>query len=215
MRKILVSVLVFISLFSVFSESNKTYDGTYLMNETDDEGNSYTYTYLNGLLLFTTIVDAQGNITTEYYLRDPSDFSLIAVKTDNSVLFKESEQPYKGNFTTDENDNIIYVESDSVYTYSVSGLLLKEEREDTVIQYEYDENSVLTGKTTINGNKEYREYYTGEKVTSYEEYENSLLKESGVYSTDGLIKTVYNRGRAVAKITYGPDLIKILKIEYL
>lgn len=215
MRKLLISLIILFSVFSLYSEASRVFDGTYLIRETDEDGCSYTYTYLDGLLLFTSIEDESGNISVEYYLRDPVDFRLIAVKRGESLSVSDSALPYKGNFTTDEEGRIIYIENNTVYKYSASGLLLSEEKGGVLTEYEYDEDSVLYSIIVRTDTEVKKEYYTNGKLISYEKYENSILQETGVYSNDGLVKTIYNRGKAIARILYAPDLVKVVKVEYL
>ncbi len=215
MRKLLISFIILFSMFSLYSVASRVYDGTYLIKETDEDGCSYAYTYLDGLLLFTSIEDQTGNISVEYYLRDPVDFRLIAVKRGESISVSDSGLPYKGNFTTDEEGRIVYIEDNSVYKYSASGLLLSEEKGGVLTEYVYDEDSVLTSIIIRTDTEVRKEYYKKGKLISYEKYENSIIMETGLYSNDGLVKTIYNRGKAIARILYATDLVKVVKVEYL
>ena len=214
MRKLIICLFIIFSMFYVYSESIKLYEGTYLISETDESGVKYNYTYLDGLLLFTTIED-ESEVSVEYYLRNPVDYSLVAVKRGEVLNTLEPEYPYKGNFTNDEDGNIVYVENDTIYTYTVSGQVLKEEKEGVLIEYVYNEEDVLTCVSTTTGTEVNKEYYSNGRLGSYEKFNNGTIAESGLYSNDGLTKTIYNRGKAIARIMYASDLVKVLKVEYL
>ncbi|MCR4676492.1 MAG: hypothetical protein K5634_04595 [Sphaerochaetaceae bacterium] len=209
-------LIAFLSVFCLTAQSVKTYDNGLLKTEERDDGTRIVYTYLNGRLLFTTETDPEGNSTVEYYLRSPVDYSLIAVKRGGELKsFSDEELPYRGDFTEDDEKNIVYEEDGTLYTYTPAGLLLKEDREGVVREYSYDGSGALTKSVTRTDNTVREEVFEGGKLSSYTIYENNQIKESGEYSPQGLVKTIYNRSKAVARITYGKDLIKVLSIEYL
>ncbi len=214
-----------------------TYENSVLVSKkTVYEDSSYvqiTYLYTEGSLLCTTKTDSEGNSVVEYYLRDPSDGSLIAVRRfENTELVGQSylyaaENLYRnpgssviteGSFNVDDNGNISYERNGITYTYRQDGKILMEKEDSVTTEYSYDGNELIFITVSTEGppsEKTVTKYSEGTAVSVTKTRGNEIIETADFSGENGaMVKTVYSSGKAVAKIYYMQDNKRVLKVEY-
>lgn len=192
-----------------------------------------TYLYTEGSLLCTTVTDEEDNSSVEYYLRNPSDGSLIAVRRfENTELVGQSylyaaESLYRnpgssviteGVFSVTEDGNITYERNGVSYTYRRDGKILLEKEGNITTEYLYDNDDLIS--ITVSSDEPPYE----KTVTEYEEgnavlitkFRNNQMVELSDYSGENgaMVKTVYSSGAPVARIYYMEDNKRVQRVEY-
>lgn len=214
-----------------------TYENSTLVSKkTEYSDGSYviiTYLYTEGSLLCTTQTDSEGNSNVEYYLRDPSDGSLIAVRRfENTELVGQSylyaaENLYRnpgssviteGSFSVDDNGNISYERNGVTYTYRQDGKILKEKEGAVLTEYLYDGEELVSISVTNEGTpveKTVTKYSDGNAVFVTKTRGNEIIETADFSGENGaMVKTVYSSGNAVARIYYMQDNKRVLRVEY-
>ncbi len=214
-----------------------TYNNSVLVSSdlSSEDGSTVktTYLYTEGSLLCTTVTDAEGNSTVEYYLRDPSDGSLIAVRRfENTELVGQSylyaaENLYRnpgssviteGSFIVSEDGNITYERNGVTYTYRPDGKILREKEGAVATDYVYDGDeikSITVSSEEPPSRKATAGRPTGIAVLVTKMRNNQTVELSDYSGENGaMVKTVYSDGKAVARIYYMEDNKRVLRVEY-
>lgn len=214
-----------------------TYENSILVSRktVSEDGSSTLLTnlYTEGSLLCTTWTDSEGNSNVEYYLRDPSDGSLIAVRRfENTELVGQSylyaaESLYRnpgssviteGSFSVDDNGNISYERNSVSYTYRQDGKILREREGSLTTEYSYDGEELVSITVTTDGppvEKTVTLYSEGTAVLVTKTRADEIIETADFSGENGaIVKTVYSSGRAVARIYYMQDNKRVLRVEY-
>ena len=236
--KYAVSVLIiFISVFNLFSDPVKKYENGYLVSVVnryeDGTSDKTSYIYSDGNLVCTEFTSADGSRSVEYYLRNASDLSLFAVRryentvligtdyiyTDDNYYRKSNNLVANGDFDVDSSGNISFTRNGTVYTYGPGSELLSEENDFSLINYTYEEGHLVSktvqGKTvpvTLVVTQ-----YSDDSATSEITYTDNVLTQVIEYRANGIgmVKTVYNNAIPVARVYYKSDNKKVERVEYL
>lgn len=201
--------------------------------ETTSSGSTeYKFNYVDGSLIFCTIIKDDKEPVTEYYLKDSYEGRLIGTNVfsafnlsgngyliENDTLFRQLTDSVVVNdsFEFDNEGNIIYQKNNNEYKYSSEGLIINQNNQGIITEYKYDDNNNIIQTETVNGNQRLLKTYQDGKIEKEFEYENEELK-SVIDRTDssyGFIKKIYKSGNEIADVYYDFDGIKILKIDYL
>ena len=214
-----------------------TYENSVLVSRKTEykDGSSLklTYLYTDGKLLCTTQTDSDGNSNVEYYLRDPSDGSLIAVRRfENTELVGQSylyaaENLYRnpgssviteGSFSVDDNGNISYERNGVSYTYRQDGKILREKEGSLTTDYLYEEEELISISVSDDNppyEKTVTQYSDGNAVFVTKTHGDEIIETADFSGENGaMVKTVYSSGTAVAKIYYMQDNKRVLRVEY-
>lgn len=214
-----------------------TYENSVLVSRKTvyEDGSSVqlTYLYTEGSLLCTTRTDSEGNSNVEYYLRDPSDGSLIAVRRfENTELVGQSylyaaENLYRnpgssviteGSFSVDDNGNISYERNGISYTYRQDGKILSEKESGVTTGYVYEGDELISISVSEDQppyEKTVTQYSEGKAVFVTKTRGEEIIETADFSGENGaMVKTVYSSGTAVAKIYYMQDNKRVLRVEY-
>ena len=212
---------------------NKGYLETVENNYADGTFDTTSFIYADGILVCTEFTATDGNRTVEYYLRNASDSSLFAVRRyenttligtdyiyiDDNIYTRSNNLVVSGNFNVDDSGNVSFVRDGVTYTYGPDSLLQKEEDEEQVIYYTYVDG-VIFSKRTISKSEPVTvvmlEYRNGTEATETT-FVNNVITQKIDFITDqeGMVKTVYNSGKPVARVYYRSDNKKVARVEYL
>ena len=238
MKHAVAVLIILLSLFPVFSDPFKKYENGYLMsvenNYEDGTTDLTTYIYSDGNLVCTEFTSRDGNRSVEYYIRNASDLSLFAVRryentvligtdyiyTDENLYRKSHDLVSTGDFNVDSSGNISFSRNGTVFTYGPESELLSEEDSNSIVYYNYEEG-VLVSKRSVTKTQPVTvvitDYNNSGSVTSESTYINNMLTQKIEYQPDGsgMIKTVYNNSKPVARVYYKSDNKKVAKVEYL
>jgi len=199
----------------------------------DGTSDSTSYIYSDGVLVCTEFTDAEGNRTVEYYLRNASDSSLFAVRRyenttligtdyiyiDDNIYTRSNNMVVSGNFNVDDSGNVSFERDGVTYTYGPDSLIQKEEDENQVIYYSYNDG-VIASKRTVTKTEPVTvvmlEYKNGSEATETT-FVNYVITQKIDFITEeqGMVKTVYNSGKPVARVYYRSDNKKVARVEYL
>jgi len=241
-RALFFVIILFFSVFSVFAYDTIVkeypdetvtyeYENGYLIKEISvalGVKKETSYHYINGKLVMCTTVhsNSQENEVI-FFLRSPSTNELIAVKRGDSLTYVEDSFVAQNEliikteslFETLEDGTTVIVTENARYEYSTNGVLSREIREDSTIEYFYEEGKLISTKAVYNDGKSKVENYEDGIIVKTEEYDSlgvmisSILYDSD--STGGMVKTLYDNGRPIAVVYYKEDNKRIDRIEYL
>lgn len=192
--------------------------------ESENESYSIIYSYLDGLLVLCTYIDEIKESTTAF-LRDRSGRFVAIQRNDSlsmdmgSVFFNEGRSfvivskntVVEGTATFDGKTTIIENQEDR-YIYE-DGLLVRSENSKSYSLYFY-EDYILLRKQTYFENKMTEEHYKGTVLTQSLEYENDNLVSKTIFSKDGNVQELYDKGVLIAIVHYASDNRSIESIEY-
>ena len=238
MKYAVAVLIILLSLFPAFSDPVKKYENGYLMsvenNYEDGTSDLTTYIYSDGNLVCTEFTSRDGNRSVEYYIRNASDLSLFAVRryentvligtdyiyTDENLYRKNNNLVSTGDFDIDSSGNISFSRNGTVFTYGPDSQLLSEEDNETTIFYNY-EDGILVSKRSVTKAQPVTivitDYNNAGSVVSESTYVNNVLTQKIEYQTDGsgMIKTLFNNSKPVARVYYKSDNRKVARVEYL
>jgi len=198
-----------------------------------DNGTEETrFVYSDGSLIYTSHTDAYGKTSVEYYLRNPSNLSLFAVRqfedtvlVGQSYLYDEGNiyhwtgtMTVSGDFEVSEQGNVTYTRNGTIYTYSPDSRLLMEESEQGVTEYSYSDGELTeVSVTTEDGRKVVTTRYTDSLPVFETTVMDNAVTQTIEYNgeSEGMIKTVYAKGIPVARVYYMADNRRVLRVEYL
>jgi len=212
---------------------NKGYLETVENNYSDGTFDITSFIYADGILVCTEFTSPDGNRTVEYYLRNASDSSLFAVRRyenttligtdyiyiDDNIYTRSNNLVVSGNFSVDDFGNVSFSRDGVIYTYGPDSLLQKEEDNQSVTYYSYNDGIILS-KRTISKTEPVTvvmlEYVNGSLATETT-FIDFVITQKIDYNTGetGMVKTVYNSGKAVARVYYRSDNKKVARVEYL
>ncbi len=231
-------LIILLSLFPAFSDPVKKYENGYLMsvenNYEDGTSDLTTYIYSDGNLVCTEFTSRDGNRSVEYYIRNASDLSLFAVRryentvligtdyiyTDENLYRKNNNLVSTGDFDVDSSGNISFSRNGTVFTYGPDSQLLSEEDNENTIYYNY-EDGILVSKRSVTKAQPVTivitDYNANGSKTLESTYVNNILTQTIEYQTDGsgMIKTLFNNSKPVARVYYKSDNKKVARVEYL
>jgi len=220
-----------INLGKTKTTTNYFYDNGYLSYKTiSEEGGflKFVYYYRNG--------QDQSLIAMKTFESDNQDFVLInedyqvengklITKGENGLYITQDLEKPEVKFSS-SNDKFTVTEVDSndnlltnIKVFNKQGLQesLEKKKDDQTI---YDKNfSYENGELIKTIEKEGNQ-------TTISEFQNNVLKTQTIkendvtikivnFDEDKVIETLFEKGEAFANVTYGPDRIKILSIDYL
>jgi len=214
------------------SEISKYFNG--LLTEYDFISDESSFSVINtyddnGSLLFSTILQNDSETDVVYYVRDVNSGKLLGTKSINSfnwnetnylvdnnlILTEISDGVYLENDFSINDDNLItYINNGVTYLYSLDGLLLKEETNDSSISYFYENRVLVKSESQSGDNKVISEYINGLLNNSIS-YKQDIIIESCNFYDSGMVKTLYSGGNPVAEVYYDKNNIKVVDIRYL
>lgn len=213
------------------------YEDGYLVKETssrDGVETTTSYQYIDGRLVMCTTVDSSSGVShTVFFLRSPYGNELVAVKRDGVLTYTEDSfviqngqridtssfaELLAGNYDTNENGDMVIVDGDYIYEYSVEGALLRKIGLGSTVEYLYEDDVLVGVRTTFDdGGFSYGVYEQG-VLSSLEEFDASgAISSRTVYGKEGTgkVRTLYDSGRPVANVYYREDNRRVDRIEYL
>lgn len=231
-RFVLVVLIVLIScfLFAMEVPTSSTFNNlTYYYNFNDQ-----------GQLSNVTVLESGALSYQILYYRDPSTGSLVLSRRiyadksisdtlfDDGYLFSDSKlinesstinldfpSSSEGFSTTITENGLTTIKS-----FNNKGLETKVEvfKEDSLLSSvlkEYDAKGHLIKKTSIMGENKVIDTYQNSMISLTEEFRNELKISETKINNNQKIQTLYENGKAYARITYDLKTSKTLKVEYL
>lgn len=213
-------------------ELSRTYkDGRLIEESVTKSGvtTSIRFGYSDGQLIFVSEVAEDGTTSVRSFLRSSDKKDVIGVSDSDSVRFLSDKYSFQngevlvnlapglvtsGEHKILENGDILIMEDASTESvYNQRGQLLSRKKGEKLVTYLYDDDYLIRVETKDKTSRIVENYGDGKPYDRYE-YENEILVSHTVFRDEGIIKTMYSKGRVVAVVYYKKDNRTVDRIEY-